>query len=81
MTLEFVDNPNIKKGHRVKSMVEELKLFPNRWAVFYESTEISRKYEQEFSSKLVRLRRDYPEIQWEKADGGTCLQIVGRFEE
>jgi hypothetical protein len=81
MTLEFVDNPTIKKGHRIKSMVEELKLFPNRWAVFYVSPEMSRKYDTEFSSKLVRLRRDYPEIHWEKAVTETFLQIVGRFEE
>lgn len=78
MALEFIANPNIQKGHRIKRFVAELWLHPDRWAKAYE-TPICRKAEMDYSSKLVYLRRAYPLVEWEKAREGELLLIVGRY--
>ena len=78
MTLEFISEPNIKKGHKIKRFVKELMLSPDRWAKAYE-TPICRKAETDYASKLVYLRRSYPEIVWEKAVDGDNLLIVAQY--
>jgi len=78
MTLEFITEPNIKKGHRIKRFVTELMMSPDRWAKAYE-TPLCRKAETDYASKLVYLRRHYPNIEWEKAVDGEVLLIVARY--
>ena len=80
MTLEFVTEPNIKKGHRIKRFVTELMKSPDRWAKLYQ-TPVCRKAEQDYASKLVGLRIRYPMVEWEKAVDGDNLLIVARFSE
>ena len=78
MTLEFITEPNIKKGHKIKRFVTELMLSPDRWAKAYE-TPLCRKSETDYASKLVYLRNHYPNIEWEKAVDGEVLLIVARY--
>lgn len=80
MSLEFIDNPDLRIGHsgRIKRFVAELMQSPDRWAKAYETPKC-RKADTDYASKLCWLRRAYPQVEWQKAVDGEMLLIVGRF--
>jgi len=82
MTLNYIDNPNIKR-HKIKKLIQTIieEGLPNKWVIVHTTDGKTEKEYKNIHNKFHQCKNRYTNMEWAVHNGENNYSLICREKE